>query len=354
MKEDKIIPNKQELLYILLFFIVNILITIFLFVLLSESPKENLTINTEEGVVTATLITLGFLTYTLGLRHAVDADHLAAIDNAARKLVQEGKRPFFVGTFFSLGHSTIVIIISLILILSVRVILENISNIETIGGIIGPTISATFLYIISFINLLIFYQLYKLYKHWKKVGKIDEVSMDEVLGKRGFYSRILRSLFKIVSRQWHMYLIGLLFGLGFDTATQIATYGIAIALTTTILPVQYIIIFPVLFTCGMTLLDTLDGIFMTSAYKWAFIKPISKLWYNITMTLISVIVGFIIGSIEYLSIASTELGLSGGFWDFINSIDFESVGFMIVATFGITWVTSWIIYKLRIEKILKK
>jgi len=353
-KKKNILPNKKEFIYLSIFLTLNISLSIFLFSLLLSTPNEAFSINTEEGIITATLITLGFLTYTLGLRHAVDADHLAAIDNASRKLVQEGKRPFFVGLFFSLGHSTVVILVTLGLIISFRTIFENISIFENLGSIIGPTVSATFLYIISLMNLIILYQLYQVYKSWKRKGELNEEEMNDVLSKRGLYNRLLKGLFRLVSRQWHMYLVGLLFGLGFDTASQVATYGIAIALSTTMLPITYVIVFPILFTCGMTLIDTLDGLFMTSAYSWAFVRPLSKLWYNITMTLISVIVGFLIGTIEYLGIVSTELGFSGGFWDFINSVDFESVGFIIVGTFAITWIASWAVYKLRIEKYLKR
>jgi high-affinity nickel-transport protein len=350
MEWKNIKPNRSELIYITIFIIINIIITSISFISLLTLPQQSIKLETESGVIFGTLFTLGILAYTLGLRHAVDADHLAAIDNATRKLIQEGKRPFFAGTFFSLGHSTVVILVSVVLMISTRYILENLPNFESFGNLIGPSISASFLYIISFMNLIILYELFKIYKNWRKM---NEKVLEEVLMKRGFMNRALRYLFKIVSKDWHMYPIGLLFGLGFDTASQIATYGIAVALTISFaqLPIFYIILFPLLFTCGMTLVDTLDGIFMTTVYGWAFTKPLSKLWYNITMTFISIIIGFIIGSIEYLGIISSELGFSGGFWDFINSLDFEVIGYIIIGTFGVTWLSSWILYNFKIKKL---
>lgn len=338
-----------------LFFILNIILTIIFFSFLFSLPRENLNIQTDSGVLTGTFITLGILAYTFGLRHAVDADHLAAIDNVTRKMLQEGKNPLFVGTFFSLGHSTVVILLSLMLIVATRYVVSNLANIENLGSIIGTIVSGFFLYIIALLNTLVLLELYKIYKAVKEEKNINEEKLNELLMKRGFMNRFFGRLFKIVTSEWQMYIIGFLFGLGFDTATEVAILAISatVAGAFSSIPVTTILVLPGLFALGMSLIDTLDGLFMRSAYGWAFKNALGKLWYNLTMTFISIFIAYGIGTIELLGLLVSEFNLHGPLWDQINALNniyWESIGYFVIGTFAVTWVLSAIIYKLRIMR----
>jgi nickel/cobalt transporter (NiCoT) family protein len=294
------------------------------------------------------LLGTAFLAYTFGLRHAVDADHIAAIDNVTRKLMQEGKRPLSVGFFFSLGHSTIVVVASLVVYLTATVVATQFDAIKSVSGIVGTSISAFFLIAIALVNIVILRAVWQTFQEVRKGGGYTDQSPDIVLGG-GTMARIFRPLFRMISRPWHMYPIGVLFGLGFDTATEVALLGISAAAAAKGLSVVAMAVFPVLFTAGMTLVDTTDGILMVGAYGWAFMKPIRKLYYNLTITFVSVIVALVVGGIEAIGLLKDQLNLTGGFWDLIGSLNdnFGTLGFVIVGVFVLSWVGSVIIYRVK-------
>ena len=293
-------------------------------------------------------VALGILSYLLGLRHGVDADHIAAIDNTTRKLLQEGKRPLTVGTWFSLGHSTIVVGLIVALVFAVRAIGNAIPALETYGSIAGTLVSGTFLFLIGLINVVITVEIYRIFQGLRH-GELDEARLEAELGKRGFMNRYFGRLFRVVSSPRQIYPIGVLFGLGFDTATEIAAIGLAVALggANSAIPLYVILVLPLLFTCGMVLVDTSDGVAMRYAYGWAFLKPIRKVYYNLTVTVISVAVAFGIGGIELLGVVAGEFGLSGGFWDWIGNLDFETVGYVIIGLFVVTWLLAMAYYRYR-------
>jgi nickel/cobalt transporter (NiCoT) family protein len=294
------------------------------------------------------LLALAFTAYTFGLRHAFDADHISAIDNVTRKLMQEKQRPIGVGFFFSLGHSTIVIVLT-VLIAITAVAVGSFDQLKNIGGLIGTSVSALFLLIIAAINIVILVDIYRTFREVKDGGVYNDATLDESLNKRGLMGRFFRPLLKMTDRSWKMYPIGVLFGLGFDTATEVGLLGIAAFSAGHGVPIAAILIFPALFTAGMTLMDTTDSVLMLGAYGWAFVKPIRKLYYNLNITFISVIVALVIGSLEALSIVATELNLSGPFWDQINVLNgqFGLLGIIIVGLFIASWLVSTIIYKAR-------
>jgi nickel/cobalt transporter (NiCoT) family protein len=294
------------------------------------------------------LLGTAFLAYTFGLRHAVDADHIAAIDNVTRKLMQEGKRSLSVGLFFSLGHSTIVVIASLIVYLTAAAVAKQFDAIKNVGGIVGTSISAFFLIAIALVNTVILRSVWQTFQEVRKGGAYTNQDLDTLLGG-GIMARIFGPLFRMISRPWHMYPVGVLFGLGFDTATEVALLGISAAAATKGLSVGTMAVFPVLFTAGMTLVDTTDGILMVGAYGWAFLKPIRKLYYNLTITFVSVIVALLVGGIEVIGLLKDQLNLTGGFWDLIGSLNdnFGTLGFVIIGVFVLSWVGSVIIYRVK-------
>ena len=294
------------------------------------------------------LLGTAFLAYTFGLRHAVDADHIAAIDNVTRKLMQEGKRPLSAGFFFSLGHSTIVVVASLVVYLTAAVVATQFDAIKSVGAIVGTSISAFFLIAIALVNIVILRGVWQNFQEVRKGAGYTNQNPDMLLGG-GMLGRIFRPLFRMVSRPWHMYPIGVLFGLGFDTATEVALLGISAAAAAKGLSVVAMAVFPVLFTAGMTLVDTTDGILMVGAYGWAFMKPIRKLYYNLTITFVSVIVALMVGGIEASGLLKDQLNLTGGFWDFIGSLNdnFGTLGFVIIGVFVLSWVGSLIIYRVK-------
>lgn len=293
------------------------------------------------------LLGLVTLAYALGLRHAVDADHIAAIDNATRKLMQDGKTPVGVGLFFSLGHSTIVLLLSLAVALSASYVKNNLSSLHDLGSLIGTSVSAVFLLIIGTINLLVLIDIFKIWRKVSSGGSYDDCSMDELLDNRGLMARLLRPFLKSVRSSWNMYFVGFLFGLGFDTASEIGLLSISAATGVSGLPFAYLLLLPLAFAAGMSLIDTLDGILMLGAYGWATIKPIRKLYYNMNITFISVVIALFIGSIEAMQVIFSQLNLSGGFFDVVKNLDFGHLGYIIIGTFIGSWLLSIGIYKAR-------
>jgi len=287
---------------------------------------------------------LAIWAYILGLRHGFDADHIAAIDNTTRKLLNEGKRPLTVGTWFSLGHSTIVVAMVAALVVAFDFINSRINAFASLGAILGTLISGAFLFIIGLVNLLIVLDVYRLFRGVRQ-GELDQAKLDAQMEQRGFLYRYFGRLFRVIEEPWQIYPVGVLFGLGFDTATEV----LLIALATTLaysgaFPLWAILILPVLFTCGMVLSDTTDGFSMRYAYGWAFLHPIRKIYYNLTLTVISVLVAFAIGGVELLQVLSTQLGWGGPFWNWLNQLDFETLGIGIVVLFLASWAVAMAIY----------
>jgi high-affinity nickel-transport protein len=285
-------------------------------------------------------IGLGVTAYTLGMRHAFDADHIAAIDNTTRKLMADGKRPVSVGFWFSLGHSTIVFGLCVLLTLGVRSIAgevkDNNSSLHNITGIIGTSVSGTFLYIIGILNLVVLVGIVRVFRDMRR-GVYDEAALEEHLNSRGFMNRWLGGLTKSVRKPWQIYPIGVLFGLGFDTATEISLLVLAGGAAAFNLPWYAILTLPVLFAAGMSLLDSLDGCFMNFAYGWAFSRPVRKVYYNITVTALSVAVALIIGTVELVSILTDQLSITSGPLAWLGGLDLNHVGFVIVGIFVLTW-----------------
>jgi high-affinity nickel-transport protein len=295
------------------------------------------------------LLGTALLAYSFGLRHAVDADHIAAIDNVTRKLMQQGQRPVGVGFFFSLGHSTIVFGLSAAVAGTALAVKDQFDALSNWGNIFGTLISAFFLLAIAVMNLLILGSIISTFRRVKAGGTYSDEDLNILLAKRGFFGRIFRGLFKIVDHSWQMYPVGFLFGLGFDTATEVGLLGIAAAAATKGLPVWSIMVFPALFTAGMALIDTTDSILMLGAYGWAFVKPMRKLYYNITITSVSVVVGVVIGGLETLGLIQSEYNLSGRFWDAIawltGDTAFGALGYAIIGIFILAWIVSVAVYK---------
>ncbi len=293
------------------------------------------------------LLGLAPIAYGFGLRHAVDPDHIAAIDNTTRKLMQDGKRPVGVGFFFSLGHSTVVFALSVLIALSASYVKTNLPNMRLVGGVIGTAVSGGFLVIIATINAVVFWDIYKTWRKVVKGGTYDEQTLDEYLSNRGLLARLFRPMLKVVSNSWNMYPIGLLFGLGFDTASEVGILGMSATAGVGGMPVWYILLLPLLFVAGMSLVDTTDGVAMLGAYGWAFVRPVRKLYYNMNITLISILVALVIGGIEVLQVIGTETGATGGIWDWAANVPFSILGFYIIGIFLGSWIISMVVYKLR-------
>src|SRR6266571_2730598 len=267
------------------------------------------------------LLGTALLAYTFGLRHAVDADHIAAIDNVTRKLMQEGKRPVAVGFFFSLGHSTVVVLASIGVAATAAVFNDQLEDFRTISGMIGTSVSAAFLLLIAAINVFILVNVYNTFQRVKQGGSYVAEDLDVLLANGGFFARLFRRLFRLVERSWHMYPLGFLFALGFDTATEVGLLGISAAGGSCGLPIWSILVYPALFTAGMALIDTTDSILMVGAYGWAFVKPVRKLYYNMTITFVSVIVAVMVGGVQALGLLADKFGLSGGVWDAVTGLN---------------------------------
>ena len=299
-------------------------------------------------------IGLGLTAYTLGMRHAFDADHIGAIDNATRKLMADGQRPLGVGFFFALGHSTIVFLLAALFAFGIRglsgAVDEEGSALHQATGLIGPAVSGTFLVVLGVLNLVVLIGIWRVFTRMRR-GDFDERELEQQLDRRGLLTRFYGRATRVVRRSWQMYPIGCLFGLGFDTATEIALLATAGAAAAGGLPFYAILCLPILFAAGMTLLDTINGAFMNFAYGWAFAQPIRKIFHNLTSTALSVIVALVIGAIELMSVFAEKLSLTGQPWDFVAGIDLNHVGYAIVAAFVLTWAIALAVWRLgRIEE----
>lgn len=303
-------------------------------------------------------IGLGLTTFLLGMRHAFDADHIAAIDNTTRTLLAkrlaDAPRPLSVGFWFALGHSALVFVLVALLAAGVKAVAGEISDddspLKQIGGMISTGVSGVFLVLLGLVNLVILIQIVAVFRDMRR-GRYDEAALTEHLDRRGLMNRLLGRVTRAVHRPWHMFPVGLLFGLGFDTATEIALLVMAGGAATSDLPWYAVLVLPLLFAAGMTLLDTLDGVFMCFAYDWAFLRPVRKVYYNITITALSVAVALVIGMIELLSLLADKLGVTDGPLAWIAGLDLDHVGFVVVGLFVVTWVVSLLVWRFgRIEQ----
>ena len=294
-----------------------------------------------------TLLGTALLAYVLGLRHAVDADHIATIDNVVRKLMQDGKRPLAVGLFFSLGHSLSIALAVAAIAAAAFALQGRFQEFKVIGGIIGTGASAFFLLTIAAINLVILRSVWGSFQRARRGEDVGEQELELLLSGRGLLARILRPLFRMVTASWQMFAIGLLFGLGFDTATEISLFTVAAGQASGGLSFGTVMIFPALFTAGMTLVDTTDSVLMVGAYGWAFLNPIRKIWYNLTITAISVVVALMIGGLEALGLIADKLGLEGAFWGVITGLNasLANFGYLVVGVFLLSWMLSLAIYR---------
>jgi high-affinity nickel-transport protein len=284
------------------------------------------------------------LAYSLGLRHAFDADHISAIDNTTRKLMNEGKRPISIGFWFSLGHSTIVVAIGIGIVIAEKAVYGAVHNpksgLEQFGGVFGTVVSASFLYLIALLNVVILAGILRVFRSMRQ-GNYDEAELERQLQNRGLMYRFFGRWMKSINNEWQMYPVGVVFGMGFDTATEVALLATTALLASQSLPFYSILCLPLLFTAGMCLMDTLDGIFMNFAYSWAFFNPVRKVYYNLAITGLSVAICFFIGTIEVLGILPMELGdLHGSFWNIMADFDINKAGFVIVGMFIITWAAA--------------
>jgi nickel/cobalt transporter (NiCoT) family protein len=289
----------------------------------------------------------GVLAYTLGMRHAFDADHIAAIDNTTRKLIQDGERPLSVGYFFSLGHSTIVFVLAVLLNFGIRALNGAVSNdtsaLHHWTGIVGTSISGTFLFLIGLLNLVVLFSIIRVSREMRQ-GRYDDAGLARQLDARGLMNRVLGGYASRVDAPWKMYPIGALFGLGFDTASEVALLVLAGSAVVGGLPFYAVLSLPILFAAGMCLFDTIDGCFMNFAYDWAFSKPVRKIYYNLTVTGLSVFIALFIGTIEILGLVAQETNRSGGFWTVVETFNINRAGFVIVGIFVATWVAALAIW----------
>ncbi|HJU36782.1 MAG TPA: HoxN/HupN/NixA family nickel/cobalt transporter [Gaiellaceae bacterium] len=290
---------------------------------------------------------LATLAYTFGLRHAFDADHIAAIDNTTRKLLQDGKRPLGTGFFFSLGHSTIVFSLTAGLAVAAGTVHSRIPTLQTYGSTVGASVSGTFLILVGALNLVVLLDVVGVFRRMKR-GHYDEQDLERALLNQGFLARFLLS--RVGSRidaSWKMYPLGVLFGLGFDTATEIGLLALAAGVATHHVPFLAVISLPLIFAAGMSLMDTADGAFMSHAYGWAFSSPVRKVYYNISVTSLSVAVAWLVGAIELLQVLAAKLALHGGFWSLLQSLDLGRLGYVVVGLFAATWLCSITLWKTR-------
>ena len=295
------------------------------------------------------LLGTALLAYGFGLRHAVDADHIAAIDNVTRTLMQDGQRPLCVGLFFSLGHSTVVVAASVGIAATATRFGASLGFLHGIGGIVGTLVSSLFLLTIAAMNVAILLSVRRNFRRVCAGERLDTEQLDLLLSGRGFLARLFRPLFRRIGRSWHMYPLGMLFGLGFDTASEVSLLGISAAGASHGLPIWSILVFPALFTVGMSLVDTIDSVLMLGAYGWAFLHPVRKLYYNMAITLVSVVVAVLVGGIEALGLMGQHFALHGLFWDTIDALNrnFGLIGYLIVAVFVLAWLGAAILYRAR-------
>ncbi len=302
------------------------------------------------GLGNPAFLGLGGLAYTFGLRHAFDADHISAIDNTTRKLLQDGKKPVGAGFFFSLGHSTVVFVIALLLGLTVKSVVEGVfgegGRLKSIGGVVGTGVSGGFLILIGILNLLILLDVIRVYRRMRR-GEYDRGALQKELVAGGLMTRIFGRLFRLIRHSWQLYPVGFLFGLGFDTASEVALLAISAGAAAKGVPFLLVLSLPLIFAAGMSLMDTADGAFMAKAYSWAFSNPIRKVFYNITVTSLSVFVALFVGLVELAQILVQVTGLKGGAFETIGNLDFSVMGFVIVAAFFVTWAVAFGIFKVR-------
>ncbi len=297
----------------------------------------------------AVLFGSAFLAYTFGLRHAVDADHIAAIDNSTRKLMQQGQRPVGVGLFFSLGHSLVVLLLSIAVGLAASQVGGRFDDLKAFGDIFGTLASALFLFLLAAFNIVVLISVWRTFQGVKRGAPFSDDDFDILLNSRGFLARLFRPLFRIVGKSWHLFPIGFLFGLGFDTATEVALFGISATQAANGASFRALLVFPALFTAGMTMIDSTDGVLMLGAYGWAFMKPIRKLYYNITITAVSVLVAVLIGGVETLALIGDTFKLEGPVWDAVGTLNdnFGVLGYVIIGVFAGSWLLSVLIYRVR-------
>jgi high-affinity nickel-transport protein len=292
---------------------------------------------------------VAFTAWTLGARHAFDADHISAIDNTTRKLMSDGKRPLGTGFFFALGHSTIIIVAGVGLGIAAKAVFGAVvkptSGYEVIGGVIGTSMAAAFLYLIAGLNMVVLAGILKVFRGLR-AGLFDEAELELQLQARGMMWRFFGRFMRSITKTWHMFFVGLIFGLGFDTATEVLLLAATAAAATQGLPWYAVLALPLLFAGGMTLFDTLDGCFMNFAYGWAFARPVRKVYYNVVITGLSVAVAFLIGTIEIIGLLAAELRIHGGFWDFMANFNINKAGFAIAALFVLVWVVAIAVWKL--------
>jgi high-affinity nickel-transport protein len=297
----------------------------------------------------------GSIAYLFGLRHAFDADHISAIDDTTRYLMQSGKRPMGVGFFFSLGHSSVVFGLALAIAVTARGVQHHLSSFVSLGATIGATISGTFLLVIALLDFMILRGILRVWKRTKS-GDYDREELEDLMSQRGFMNRILGSRWRrFITESWHMYPVGFLFGLGLDTASEVGLLALTAAAATagprsspaSTLPILAVMALPLLFAAGMSLMDTTDGVFMAKAYDWAFRNPLRKVYYNIATVGLGVFVAGVVGTAEYLQVISARVNWHGPFWDWLNNLDFEIVGYLIVAAFIVVWIGSVVLYKAR-------
>jgi nickel/cobalt transporter (NiCoT) family protein len=293
------------------------------------------------------LLGTSFLAYSFGLRHAVDADHIAAIDNVTRKLMQEGKQPVTVGLMFSLGHSTIVVVGSIAIASAASVLQHRVEAFRSVGGMIGTLVSALFLFGIAFVNLTVLRAVYRVFMRVRNGAPYIEEDLNLLLADRGFLARLFRPMFAMIRQSWHMYPLGVLFGLGFDTATEIGLLSISATEASKGLPMLSTLVFPALFAAGMSLVDTTDNVLMLGAYGWAFVKPIRKLYYNMSITIVSVIVAVVVGGVEALGLFDGHFHFGGSLWDVVRKLNdnFGTLGYFIIGFFALSWILSIAFYK---------
>src|SRR5712692_6228626 len=294
------------------------------------------------------LLGTALLAYGFGLRHAVDADHIAAIDNVTRKLMHQGKRPIAVGCFFALGHSSVVIVAATAIAVTATTLQHQYPGLVAVGGAVSTALSATFLCAIAIVNGAVLIAVYRLLRRVKRGEAYRADEIENFLARRGLLGRVLRGLFRLISRSWHMYPLGMLFGLGFDTASEIGLLGIAASEAAKGLPLWSIVVFPGLFTAGMLLVDTTDGVLMLRVYGWAFADPLRRLYYNLAITGMSVVVAALVGVVEGLGLVAGKLGLAGGLWDVVitASDNLGTLGYVIIALFLASWAISVLAYRL--------
>jgi high-affinity nickel-transport protein len=300
------------------------------------------------GASGAFTVGIGLTAYTLGLRHAFDADHIAAIDNTTRKLMSDGKRPLSVGFFFSLGHSTIVFALAVLFAVGFRALRGPVQNghsmLHSATNLIGTGVSGAFLFIIAALNIVILIGIVRVFRDMRR-GRYNDAELEDKLNSRGLMNRFFGRFTKTINEPWQMYPLGILFGLGFDTASEVALLFLAAGAAGAGLPFYAILCLPVLFAAGMSLLDTIDGSFMNFAYGWAFSKPVRKVYYNITITALSVAVALIIGTVELLGLAANELTLHGRFWNWVSAVNINALGYAIVGLFALTWSVAFAIWR---------